>query len=314
MNFRDPEACRDPSRPCVLDAPTLEQWQASGRGGGDAQLSLQRFLEANATFDAGLAFRAIDSDHCEHGHTDVAHALKESVGLCRERYYGDSCVNPAPAPFVCACVSISTAFAAQDELGEEQRFYFVMIGLGCCSAAVFMLGARSLTALKDWRRHQLARRRGLRYHMQRLREEQAGIAASSKDLAVSSLEGGGEGDGGGEKLTSSTTTSSTTLGSSLSSSVSVSVTTPLSSEEESLRASLKGMSEDVVGLIQCMCCCSFVLAFAVGPMLLWLAVPREVGYWVGCGFRIPAPVAVRPEFGIAGAIPNYVPAGYVLSA
>ena len=28
-----------------------------------------------------------------------------------------------------------TDFAAQDELGEEQRFYFVMIGLGCCSAA-----------------------------------------------------------------------------------------------------------------------------------------------------------------------------------
>ena len=144
MNSRDPQSCREPWQSCVLDEPRWDDWLASGRGGANLEQSRELFLEANASFAAGLAHRVAGGEACRHGHTDVSHAEAANVGVCRLRYAGDTCANPPPQPFVCACVSEAAAMKAQDELGEDARWYFLMIGFGSVVTTVFMLLLRCL--------------------------------------------------------------------------------------------------------------------------------------------------------------------------
>ena len=163
MNAGDPDSCREPWHSCVLELPTWSDWVASGRGGDDPETSLRLFSAANATVAAGLAHVNADGA-CLFGHTDHLHSVHANVAIreCRPHYQGDTCMNPAPAPFVCACVAEDVAFRAQDTMGEEERFYFVMLGLGCVCAAAFMLLLRILVATRDWLRRRFSHG-GLRY-------------------------------------------------------------------------------------------------------------------------------------------------------
>ena len=66
-----------------------------------------RYERAKASYMAGLEHVG-DDGQCRYGHTDVLHSANKSVvAECRPRYQGDTCQNPVPAPFVCACVSDS---------------------------------------------------------------------------------------------------------------------------------------------------------------------------------------------------------------
>ena len=262
MNARFPdEQCRETWQPCVLDVPTWADWQASGRGGENEDESRRLYLLANASFTAGLQHRvggagegvAIEGDlneACRFGHTDHIHVNLSSVGECRTRFEGDTCNNPSPAPFVCACIAEPVAFRAQDELGEQPRFYFVMIGLLCAFVSVFMLFLNMLFSMRSWLRRRFFHNSKLNY-----------TAPPADDGAMEAV----------DKMAALD------------------------------RAAKKAIKEELDGLWQCAMCTTFVLALVGGPTILWLAIPQDPAYWVGCGFRIPAVVVARGEFGLLGA-------------
>lgn len=155
MNARSGAECSERWSKCVLEAPTFEAWQASGRGRSDGnRTELELFLEANQTFTSGLAHRAAGAEHCAFGHT--AHDAIGAAALCRPRLAGDTC-NPTPQPFVCACVGDEVAFAAQDTLGASQRFFFVMIGMACIGVSGLMLISKVVACAGDYLRRRFVR-------------------------------------------------------------------------------------------------------------------------------------------------------------
>lgn len=178
MNVRDPaNMCRESWQPCVLDPPSYEDWQASGRGGNDEGESRRLFDLANASFTAGLEHRRGDSsdyfDACRYGHTDHVHTHNaSSVGACRPLYLGDTCTNPIPTPFVCACIAEPLAFTAQDEIGQEPRFWFMLIGLACVCLSFLLLLLNLLFATRDYLRRRFWHG-GLRYAAQSTDEGKA---------------------------------------------------------------------------------------------------------------------------------------------
>lgn len=155
MNARSAADCSEPWSKCILEPPTFEAWQQSGRGlEGSNRTELELFLEANASFAAGLAHRAPNGEYCAFGHT--ATSFIESAAVCRTKLAGDRC-DPPPKPFVCACVGNEVAFAAQDTLGSSQRFAFVMIGMACIGTSALMLLSKIVAHVGDYLRRRFAR-------------------------------------------------------------------------------------------------------------------------------------------------------------
>ena len=61
--------------------------------------------------------------------------------------------------------------------------------------------------------------------------------------------------------------------------------------------------EELMGLTQCTLCFTLFAALIGGPALMLVALPRDHGYWAGCGFRIPevgALIIARAEFALQG--------------
>lgn len=253
MNTRDgPDTCRDARQTCVLEAPSWEAWEASGRGGANAEESRRLFLVANDSFAAGLRHRT-DEGACTFGHTDHVHASLDTVAACRPHYEGDTCSNPAPTPFVCVCVTEKVAVEGQNELGEQARFYFFMLGSGCVCIALFMILMYVMVWARECMHRRLWARGGLRY-------AHAPSSSSSSSSSSPALD---------------------------------------KSAAQAAEAN-KQVQAELAGLWQCACCTTFALALFGGPMMLYLALHASSEYWVGCGFRVPAPpinlVVARPEF------------------
>lgn len=160
MNARSNSECREKFSRCVLDAPSWSDWVENGLAPGSTPgaataAAWSSFVAANATYTAGLAHRSHDG-HCAHGHTDHDHANTSSFGLCRDRMMGDTCQN-LQRVFLCVCVAEEVSFAAQDPLGRDQRFNFVMIGMICCMTAAVMMLSVMLNTCRDYLRRRFAR-------------------------------------------------------------------------------------------------------------------------------------------------------------
>ena len=269
FNARDPEYCRDTTLPCILDEPTWEQWQLAGHGSDES--SLLRFIEANASYTAGLLHRA--GEQCLYGHTDYLHAnASDGVGNseCRPRYEGDTCENPAPKPFACVCVSNAAAFKAQDDLGADGRWYVAFGALGCGTTAAIMLLLRCFVATRDWCRRRFSHG-SLQYAAPPSPESTEHEQPASFPVPGSPTK-------------------------SLTKSAAAAALDRLAAAE---KAAGKQVQEEVLELWQCACLTTFGLALCGAPALFVLSQldgwTQE--YWVGCGFLIPDVIVARPEFG-----------------
>lgn len=215
---------------------------------------MRLFREANATYAAGLAYRTPGEETCQFGHTDHMHAVNTSVaGLCRERYVGDTCSQPVPAPYVCACVSNDVAFVAQDPIGRDQRFNLLMVGMGFSFTAAIMIIARIISLAQDWCRRRYARGQ-LRYSRAKA-EQQADSQSGKSDLVKSS-------------------------------------TVKKNAMDAKAVAQIK---HELLGLFQCMCAATCIIASVGGPLLIYVSTPQEHGYFAGCGFLIPKVIVTRPD-------------------
>ena len=228
--------CRGGSTPCILDAPQFTDWLASGRAGDDPQ---QSFKVANDSFTAGLRWRDEDSEMCAHGHTDHQHTNASAAAECRGTIREDTCAD-RPAGFVCACVSRSVAFIAQDEMGADQRFNLISAAFFCIGTATVMLLCQLVTCFRAYiGRHCVSVRRDALRRVRQLDDE--------------------EGSPHRQRLANATQKSGATA----------------------------AAAGDLRDLTRCAASCTLVVALVGGPLLLLAALPKEYGYWTGCGFRIP---------------------------
>ena len=284
MNARDPDLCREAWQPCVLGAPVWEEFLATrGEHMAPEEELFKIFNRANKTYARGLRHRVAGGEACEHGHTDYLHADLSNVSDCRPHYQGDTCSNPTPAPFICTCVSKMVAYERQDTMGEDARFYFVMIGLGCSAIAIFMFLLKILDALREYLRRRLSKG-GLRVRVptdEPVVEEFALSDGHTLEFLASMEE---DPDHALKEMRE------------------------LQKRKEELDMQLAvRISEELRELWHCVCCTTFCIAAIGGPCCLLLSIPNPetAEYWVGCGFRIPLVIIyvngiddplARPEF------------------